>query len=61
MQHCTDTRCVDQRSAWHFYLRKPLSTLLGPAERLHRYRNLSSAMFTDAVRHYDCDNCGERK
>ena len=59
MQHCTVTHCVDKRRGWRIHWRKPLTALLDQAERLHRYRNLRSAMFADAVRHYDCGNCGQ--
>lgn len=34
--------------------RSVLSALVGPAVRVHKYRNLRSAMFYDAVNDIDC-------
>ncbi len=34
--------------------REALTALARPAVRLHRYRNLRSAMFYDAMHHDDC-------
>ncbi len=34
--------------------REALEALAGPAIRLHRYRNLRSAMFYDAIHDEDC-------
>ena len=37
--------------------RSVLSALAGPAVRVHKYRNLRSAIFYDAM--YDVDGCDE--
>lgn len=34
--------------------RDALRALMGPADRLHRYRNLHRQMFYDATRRLDC-------
>lgn len=38
-------------------LRLLLDTLLGPATRLHRYRNLSTRVLEDALDKTDCGQC----
>ena len=35
--------------------RAAFDAIIGPAMRIHKYRNLRSAMFYDAICHVDCD------
>lgn len=60
MKYRTDTKTSDAplypckgnlpKPRW----RDALAALVGPAIRVHRYRNLRSAIFYDALCEYDC-------